>query len=156
MATIITRQAQVNHRHATEVLHIAPTAAQTFLAGQFLKVVSGKLTAHVTAAGTSELYWFYSLGPAVDPVTSVINALVPVLRVRTGMLFEMTFEGVSAQTDLGGSFGLKVTSGINTILKSDTTNIGFMLVELPNDSVNGIIGDTNVRALFEVLPAHIG
>jgi hypothetical protein len=154
--TIVTRQAQVYQRHGTEVLHIAPTAAQTFVAGQFLKVVSGKLTAHVTAAGTSELYWFFALGPAVDPVTNTLNTLVPALRVKPGMLFEMNFIGVSAQTDLGGSFGLQVTSGINAVLKSDTTNVGFMLVELPNDAVNGIIGDTNVRALFEVLPAHIG
>jgi hypothetical protein len=155
-ATIVTRQAQEYHRHGQEVLYIAPTAAQTFLKGQFLKVVSGKLTAHVTAAGTSELYWFFSLGPAVDPVTSVLNTLVPVLRVKPGLLFEMTFEGTSAQTDIGLSFGLKVTSGINTILKSDTTNIGFMLMELPNDSVNGVVTDINVRGIFEVLPAHIG
>jgi hypothetical protein len=155
-ATIVTKQAQELHRHGQEVLYIAPTAAQTFLKGQFLKVVSGKLTAHITAAGTTELYWYFSLGPAVDPVTSVLNTLVPVLRVRAGLLFEMTFEGTSAQTDIGGTFGLKVTSGINTILKSDTTNVGFKLLSLPNDAVNGVVTDINVRGIFDVIPANIG
>ena len=155
-ATIVTRQAQLYQREADEVFYIAPTASQTFLQGQFLKVVSGKLTAHVTSAGTSELMWFFSMGPAVDPVTATLVSLVPVVRVRPGQVYELTFEGTSAQTDLGGTFGLKVTSGINTVDKADTTNIVFKLLQLPNDAVDGVVTDINVRGLFEVIPAHIG
>lgn len=155
MATIVTRPAQIYQRFGVEVLYIAPTAAQTFQAGQFLKVVSGKLTAHVTAASTTEQMSYFSLGPAVDPVSNTLNTLVPVARVRPGLLFEMTFEGTLAQTDLHGTYGLKVTSGVNTVLKSDTTNTSLRLVQIPNDAVLGIIGDVNVRGLFEVLPANI-
>lgn len=155
MATIVTRQAQIYQRQSAEVLHIWPTASQTFGPGQFLKLVSGRLTAHTTAAGTSEEMSYFSLGHAVDPVTNVLNLLTPVVRVRHGMLVEMTFEGVAAIGDQGTNYGLKVTTGVNTVLRSDTTNVALRLVQLPNDAMNGIIGDTNVRALFEVMFARI-
>lgn len=156
MATLPITYPVAQNIGGSDVNFVEVTAGQTFQAHQFGILTSGKFSASATSATTSDVVYGLTLAPAVDPVTATLNTRIPVIRVRPGMRFRMNLVGTLAQTDLGLSYGLQVSSNVCSVLKSDATNIVFRVVELPAATgLDGNIGDVNARVLVEVITTHI-
>lgn len=99
------------------VLHFVPTAAETFLKGDLLKITSGKVLVAVTATAGVHLGWAVqdAQSVATPGTAAVLRTLVPVNIIRVNDLWVGNLGAAETYADtdaLGTSYDIiKVASG---------------------------------------------
>uniref|UniRef100_A0A6M3KF15 Uncharacterized protein n=1 Tax=viral metagenome TaxID=1070528 RepID=A0A6M3KF15_9ZZZZ len=143
MATQVQRSAKLIS--PAKVYYYPEAASQSFLKGEFVYLVSGKLTV-VPAAVDSQVK---IAGMALQDATGTTDTALAIAVAEEGVLFEMNATGaVTAITHVGGSYNLTITSNKHYIDLNAATFPRFKVKALsPRDAV----GDTYGRVLVEVL-----
>ena len=143
MATQTQRAAQLIG--PAKIEYYPEAASQSFKKGEFVNLVSGKLTA---MSATTALQGKIA-GMALQDASGTTDTAIAIAIAEEGVLFEMNVTGaVTAITNVGGSFGLTVSSNKCYLNLSDTTITKFKVKALsPRDAT----GDTYGRELVEVI-----
>lgn len=143
MATQVQRAAKLVN--PAKCLYYPEAASQSFKKGEFVYLVSGKVTV-VPAAVNSQVK---IAGMAMQDASGTTDTAIAIAVAEEGVLFEMNATGaVTAITQVGGSYNLTITSNKHYIDLSATTFPRFKVKALsPRDAV----GDTYGRVLVEVL-----
>lgn len=127
-----------------KIMWFPEASSQSFKAGEFVNLVSGKVT---VLSATPALQGKIA-GMALADASGTVDTAVPVAVAEEGVLFELNGTSTSAVTQVGGVFGLTVTSNKHYLNTSDTTITKFHVKEL---SKKDAVGDTYARYLVEVL-----
>lgn len=127
-----------------KILWFPEAASQSFKAGEFVNLVSGKVT---VLSGTAQLQGKI-LGLALADASGTTDTAIPVAVAEEGVLFEMNATSTTAVTSVGAVYGLTVTSNKHYVNQSDTTTTKFRVKALSDKDA---VGDTYGRFLVEVL-----
>lgn len=127
-----------------KILYYPEAASQSFKKGEFVNLVSGKVTVlSATPALQGKI-----LGLAMADASGTTNTAIPVAVAEEGVLFELNGTSTTAITQVGGVFGITVTSNKHYLNTADTTNTKLHVKAL---SKRDAVGDTYGRFLVEVL-----
>ena len=145
MATIALQRARCIS--PAQVLYFPEAASQSFKNGEFVYLVSGKLTVFPSDGVAIA-------GMALQDASTVTDTAIAIQVARPGVVFEGNVStSVTAITQVGTKYGI-VRDGTNKwhhVDVSDTTNTRVVVVDMsPKDDV----GDTYGRIYFEVLDEY--
>lgn len=138
--------------NSPQVGYYPEAASQSFLAGQFVYLASGKITACSDDASAM-------LGMAVQNASGVTDRDLAVHIANEDTIFEANvyYDGdgdsddAVAITHVGGDFALKVDSGKCHVDISDTTNKAFRVLRIsPKDNAGDIYGRVHFTVLRDV------
>ncbi|MCD4785363.1 MAG: hypothetical protein K8T10_16210 [Candidatus Eremiobacteraeota bacterium] len=150
MATITQRAARVANTisgNSPEVKVFPEAASQSFKAGEFVYLVSGKVT--VCASNGTVI-----LGMAVADASGTTDEDCAVYIANGDTVFEANIyhstvgSAVTAITDVGVCYALLVSSNKHYVDKEDTDNDAFQVRRI---SPKDIVGDTYGRVEFQVI-----
>jgi len=150
MAVITQRRAKVAYTisgNSPQVVKVPEAASQSFKAGEFVYLASGK--AAICADDATTIY-----GMAVHDASGTTDDDVEVYVANKDTVFEANVyhstaeSAVTAITQRCTKYGLQVDSEMSFVDIEDETNLAFQVIDLsPRDKV----GDQYGRVLFQVL-----
>jgi len=150
MATITQQRARVAYTisgNSPQVVKVPEAASQSFKAGEFVYLASGKAT--ICADDATTIY-----GMAVADASGTTDADCEVYVANTDTVFEANVyhsngaSAVTAITQRGVEYALQVDSEKSYVDIEDTTNKAFTVIDLsPRDKV----GDQYGRVMFQVI-----
>lgn len=149
MATV---RNQLAARLATpaKILYFPEAASQSFKAGEFVYLVSGKVTIiSSTSQSVSKI-----AGMALADASGTTDTALPVAIAEEGVLFELCVyhstpaSAITAITQVGVSYGLTVSSNKHYVNIGDAT---YRRVKVKKISNKDDVGDRYGRLLVEVL-----
>jgi hypothetical protein len=109
-----------------QIVRLPEASSQTFVTGDLLYPVSGKLT---IATSTSQ-----STHVALKPATGTVDTMIEALEILPGTRFLCQASATTAQTNVGLGYDLVYTSGSCAVNPSSTTNEDFIIDQLhPSD-----------------------
>jgi hypothetical protein len=127
-----------------KILYYPEAASQSFKKGEFVYLVSGKVTV-VSSTVPSQTK---ILGLAMQDASGTTDTALAVAIVEEGVAFEMNVTTTTAITQVGAVYGLSISSNKHSVAIADTTNTVFKVKAIsPRDAV----GDTYGRVIVEVL-----
>jgi len=127
-----------------KILYFPEALSQSFKKGEFVYLVSGKVTvASYGAGGAAKL-----LGMAMQDASGKVDTAIAVALAEEGVLFEMNVTTTTAITQVGLSYGGSISSNKHSLAIADTTYQYFKVKSL---SQKDAVGDTYGRVLVEVL-----
>lgn len=127
-----------------KIQYYPEAASQSFKKGEFVYLVSGKVT---VVSSTAQLQ-SKILGMAMQDATGTTDTSIAVAIAEEGVMFELNVTTTTAITQVGAVYGLSIASNIHKVNISDTTITVFKVKALsPKDAA----GDTYGRLIVEVL-----
>lgn len=142
MATITLYGVSVQDKKDTgKVEHYPEAAGQSFKKGEFVYLVSGK----VTACGSDATL---IAGVSLQDASGVADTLIAIEIAEPGTTFEVNVTTTTSVAIVGGQYGLYVASNKHQVDLGDTTNKRFVIRAL---SKKDAVGDTYGRVIVEVL-----
>jgi len=129
---------------SAKILYYPEAASQSFKKGEFVYLVSGKVTVVAYGvAGSAKV-----LGMAMQDASGTTDTAIAVAIAEEGVMFEMNVTTTTAITQVGASYGGSISSNKHSLAIADTTFKYFKVKDLsPQDAA----GDTYGRVLVEVM-----
>lgn len=127
-----------------KIMYFPEAASQSFKAGEFVNLVSGKLTA---LSATPQLQGKIA-GMAMQDATGTTDTAIAIAVAEEGVLFEMNGTTTSAITQAGGAYGITITSNKHYVNTADTS---YRKVKVKDLSDKDAAGDTYGRFIVEIM-----
>lgn len=127
-----------------KILYYPEAASQSFKKGEFVYLVSGKVTVVAYGAGGSAKI----LGMAMQDATGTTDTAIAVALAEEGVIFEMNVTTTTAITQIGASYGGSISSNKHYLAIADTT---YRYFKAKSISLKDTVGDTYGRMLVEVI-----
>lgn len=154
MATIVMqkmRAVKTISGNSPQVLSFPEAATQTFVAGEVVKLVNGKVTEISDDTPASVL------GVAVQAASGVTDTMIQVAIANADTIFEANYSNdsqagaVTAVTIVGTKRDLdRDTANSKVYVSSAQASVRVMVMDI---SENDVVGDTGGRVLFQFLSA---
>lgn len=142
---------------ATQIRYYPEAASQTFKVGDWLYLVSGKLT--IAAAAGNDVGNIKLLGRAAAPATGVTDTYLPVEIADENAIFSLPMyhgtagSAVTAVTDIGTDLPLRNQGGVWCVNKqNDGTNDRISVIEIDRSLYP--VGEQYGVVLGKLLAAH--
>jgi hypothetical protein len=132
-----------------KVLYFPEATGQSFKAGEFVKLVSGKVTISGVDNALTKI-----AGMALADASGTADTAIPVAVAEEGVLFELCVyhatagSAITAVTQVGASYGLTISSNKHYVQIAET---GFAAFHVKALSPKDVVGDRYGRLLVEVL-----
>ena len=148
MATIAQLAAKVVSSH--KIIHLPEAATQSFKKGEFVYLVSGKVTVLPTTVQSQSKI----AGMALRDASGTTDTAIPIAVAEEGVVFEANVyhstaaSAITAVTQVGASYGIKVSSNKQYVNIEDTTN---RIAKIKRLSPKDTTGDQYGRVEFEII-----
>lgn len=140
MSTITARTSNTRPTSPGEIRWFPEAADQTFVKGNFVYLINGKLTECASdAPGIA--------GIAEADASGTTNTAIPITLAKRGQQFTVHANTTTAVTQIGAKYGIVLASSIHYVDIADTTNQRFVVDDIANDDA---VGDTYGRLIVEV------
>lgn len=144
MSTITAKTANTMPTTPGEIRWFPEASDQSFLKGNFVYLVNGKLTECASdAPGIA--------GIAEADASGTVDTAIPITLAKRGQQFTVHANTATAVAQVGAMYGIVLASSIHYVDISDTTNKRFVVDDIANDDA---VGDTYGRLIVEVCKGY--